>query len=92
MSACVVLTAHRQSTPCIVCVVSRQRTYEIKCYIINYDKIYALKTHRKVEYVFAAGGRKITFVLTGFERIRGKASTKITFVLSTKAIGDHSLI
>ena len=29
-----------------------------------------------MEYVFAAGGRKITSVLTGLERLRGKASTK----------------
>ena len=33
-------------------------------------------THRKVEYVFAAGGRTITSVLTGLERLREKASTK----------------
>ena len=29
-----------------------------------------------MDYVFAAGGRKITSVLTGLERLRGKASTK----------------
>ena len=34
---------------------------------------YTLKTHRKMEYVFAAGGRKITSVLTGLERLRGKS-------------------
>ena len=30
------------------------------------------KTHWKVDYVFAAGGRKITSVLTGLERLRRK--------------------
>ena len=37
---------------------------------------YTLTTHRKVEYVFAAGGRKITSVLTWLEWLRGEASTK----------------
>ena len=44
--------------------------------MIKYTVIlYTLKTHRKVECVFAAGGRKISSVLTGLERPRGKAST-----------------
>ena len=33
---------------------------------------YTLTTHQKVEYVFAAGGRKITSVLTWLDWLRGK--------------------
>ena len=36
---------------------------------MNYDKIYTLKTHN----MFTAGGRRITSVLTGLERLRGKS-------------------